>query len=180
MPSVATVVSVNRSPNYTGTKFPAGTIVLHAGLGIEGDAHAGVTVKHRYDMRRDPTRINLRQVHLIGAELFDELATAGTSAAAGELGENITTRGVDLTLLPAGTRLRINEAVLELTGLRNPCSLIETIRPGLRAATTMTLNGAKALKYGVMAIVTAGGAIRAGDAIAIELPEEPHRSLTPV
>jgi hypothetical protein len=176
----ATVVAVNRSATYTGTKFGVPSIVLRAGLGIEGDAHAGVTVKHRYDMRRDPARINLRQVHVIGAELFDELAAAGTSAAPGELGENITTRGVDLTLLPAGTRLRIGTAVLELTGLRNPCSLIERIRPGLRAATTMVRNGANALRHGVMAIVIDGGEIRANDRIEIERPAEPHRDLAPV
>jgi hypothetical protein len=178
--AAATVVAVNRSPAYTGAKFAVPSIVLRAGLGIDDDAHAGITVKHRYDMRRDPTRINLRQVHLIGAELFDELEAAGTSGASGELGENITTRGIDLTLLPAGTRLRIGSAVLELTGLRNPCSLIDTIRPGLRAATTMKRNGASALRHGVMAIVIGSGEISAGDWIAIELPAEPHRALAPV
>jgi hypothetical protein len=174
------VVAVNRSPVYTGTKFSVDSIVLRAGLGIDDDAHAGVTVKHRYDMRRDPTRVNVRQVHLIGAELFDDLASNGLTIGPGELGENITTRGHDLTLLPAGTRLHIGAAVLELTGLRNPCSLIEKIRPGLRAATTMKRNGAPAVRYGVMAIVIAGGEISAGDSIAIDMPAEPHRALAPV
>jgi MOSC domain-containing protein YiiM len=173
----AVVVAVSRSPKHTVAKAVVSSIVLRAGLGVEDDAHSGVTVQHRYDRRHDPQRPNLRQVHLIAAELLDELHTAGSSATPGELGENITTRGIDLAALPAGTLLQIGPAQLELTGLRHPCALIERVRPGLRKAVTMQRNGTEALRHGVMAIVRVGGEIRPGDRIAIRVPDPPHRAL---
>jgi MOSC domain-containing protein YiiM len=171
------VVAVSRSRKHTVAKVVVPSIVLRAGFGVEDDAHSGATVQHRYDRQRDPQRPNLRQVHLIGAELFDELLAAGGSAAPGELGENITTRGIDLAALPAGALLQIGPAQLELTGLRHPCALIERIRPGLRNAVTMQRNGTEALRHGVMAIVRAGGEIRPGDRIALTVPNPPHRAL---
>jgi MOSC domain-containing protein YiiM len=142
----------------------------------------GETVQHRSRVARDPSQPNLRQVHLIHAELHDELRAAGFEVADGQMGENITTRGLDLLSLPAGTRLRIGpEAVLELTGLRNPCKQLNGIQKGLMAATLdRSPDGTLIRKAGVMAIVLAGGEVRPGDQITVELPVEPHMQLAPV
>ena len=176
------VTAVSRSPANTLAKATQPSIRLLAGLGVEGDAHLGETVRHRSRVARDPTRPNLRQVHLIQAELHDELAAAGLAVAAGEMGENVTTRDLDLLGLPAGTRLRLGEsAVVEVTGLRNPCVQLDGIRPGLMAATlARDEDGALVRKAGVMGVVLAGGDVRPGDAILIELPPAPHRALAPV
>jgi MOSC domain-containing protein YiiM len=162
-------------PNRAGIR-------LLAGLGVEGDAHLGETVKHRSRVRRDPTRPNLRQVHLIHAELHDELAAEGISVGPGEMGENVTTRGVDLLGLPAGTRLVLGgSAVVELSGLRNPCTQLDGVRQGLMAATLdRDEHGALVRKAGVMSVVLAGGEVRPGDAVRVELPPGPHRALEPV
>ena len=159
-----------------------GGIRLLAGLGVEGDAHLGETVKHRSRVRRDPTVPNLRQVHLIHAELHDELATQGFALAPGQMGENITTRGVDLLALPTGTRLHLGaSAVVEVTGLRNPCKQLDGIQPGLMAATlARDERGGLVRKAGIMAIVRTGGDVRPGDPIRVELPPDPHRALEPV
>ena len=151
-------------------------------LGVEGDAHCGATVQHRSRVRRDPTRPNLRQVHLIAAELHDDLRGAGFDVAPGAMGENLTTRGVDLLALPTGTRLRIGAtAVVEVTGLRNPCVQLDTIQPGLMKATLdRGEDGELIRKAGVMAIVVADGEVRPGDPIRIEVPAKPHRPLEPV
>ena len=148
-----------------------------------GDAHAGATVRHRSAARRDPTRANLRQVHLIHAELHDELAARGfPGLRPGQMGENVTTRGVDLLGLPRGTRLRLGaSAIVEVTGLRNPCAQLDTIQDGLmRATLERDANGGLVRKAGVMAIVVAGGDVRPGDAVEVRLPPEPHRPLRPV
>lgn len=176
------VAAVARGPAHTLRKPSRGRIRLLAGLGVEGDAHAGATVRHRSRVRRDPTQPNLRQVHLLGAELHDELAGAGFPLAPGTMGENVTTRGVDLLALPAGTLLRLGaEAVVEVTGLRNPCRQLDGIRPGLMAATLdRDERGRLVRRAGVMAVVRTGGDVRPGDAIAVELPGGPHRPLRPV
>jgi MOSC domain-containing protein YiiM len=176
------VVAVGRSPEHTLGKRRRDAIRLLAGLGVEGDAHAGETVKHRSRVRRDPTQPNLRQVHLIHAELHDELRAAGFEVTAGQMGENVTTRGIDLLALPAGTCLRLGEeAELELTGLRNPCVQLNGIQPGLMEATLdRDSSGRLIRKAGVMAVVRAGGEIRVGDTIAVELPPAPHAPLTAV
>ena len=130
------VTAVSRSAKHTLVKANADSIRLLAGLGVEGDAHLGATVKHRSRVARDPTQPNLRQVHLIHAELHDELRQAGFTVSAGQMGENVTTRGVDLLGLPTGARLHLGEtAVVEVTGLRNPCAQLDRIQPGLMAAT---------------------------------------------
>ncbi|MEV6184258.1 MOSC domain-containing protein, partial [Streptomyces sp. NPDC052015] len=127
-----TVAAVSSNGTYTFTKPNRESITLLAGLGVEGDVHAGVTVKHRFRMRKDPSQPNLRQVHLMHEELFEELRGAGFTVAAGELGENVTTRGIDLLGLPTGALLHIgDEAVVEVTGLRNPCAQIDTFQKGL-------------------------------------------------
>ena len=176
------VESVNASPKHTLRKPAHLSIRLLEGVGVEGDAHAGTTVKHRSRVRRDPTQPNLRQVHLIHAELHDELRARGFDVAAGEMGENVTTRGVDLLALPAGTRLRLGDrAVVEVTGLRNPCHQLDTLQDGLMAAVLdRDADGNLVRKAGVMAVVVAGGDVHAGDAIEVELPATPHRSLEPV
>jgi MOSC domain-containing protein YiiM len=176
------VESVNASPGHTLRKPGRLSIRLEEGHGVEGDAHAGATVKHRSRVRRDPTQPNLRQVHLIHAELHEELAERGFTVGAGEMGENVTTRGVDLLGLPAGTRLRLGaDAVVEITGLRNPCKQLETLQTGLMAAVLDRDDAGELVrKAGVMAVVIAGGEVYAGDPVSVELPAPPHRRLQPV
>lgn len=178
----ATVIAVSRSPGHTMSKPNEARIRLLLGLGVEGDAHMGPTVKHRSRVAKDPTVPNLRQVHLVHAELHDELEAAGFWVAPGAMGENVTTRGVDLLGLPTGARLRLGaEAVVEITGLRNPCYQLDRLQPGLMKATLdRDADGNLVRKAGVMAIVLADGEIRPGDAIAVELPPEPHRKLEAV
>ncbi|MER5625031.1 MOSC domain-containing protein [Streptosporangium sp. NPDC002544] len=173
------VTAVSRSATHTFGKFTEPAIRLLAGLGVEGDAHLGVTVKHRSRVAQDPTQPNLRQVHLIQAELHDELRAAGFSVAAGELGENVTTRGVDLLGLPVGTLLRLGrDAVVEVTGLRNPCGQIEGFQKGLlRQVVGRDENGELVRRAGVMSVVVAGGEVRPGDPIEVERPPLPHRRL---
>jgi len=175
-------MAVSRSPTHTLAKANEQSIRLIAGLGIDGDAHSGTTVKHRSRVLRDPTQPNLRQVHFIHAELLDELRLAAFAVSAGQMGENITTRGVDLLGLPAGARLHLGDAaVVEVTGLRNPCAQLDLIAPGLMAATLRRdPRGNLIRKAGVMGIVVFGGEVRAGDSIRVALPSEPHLPLRPV
>lgn len=178
----ATVIAVSRSAGHTFSKPNEGSIRLLAGLGVEGDAHLGTTVKHRSRVAKDPTVPNLRQVHLIHAELIDELEAVGFQVYPGAMGENVTTRGVDLLGLPTGARLRLGpDALIEITGLRNPCRQLNTFAPGLMNATLdRDAEGNLIRKAGIMAIVLMGGEIKPGDAIAIDLPPEPRRKLEPV
>lgn len=175
------VVSVSRSPRHGFSKPVEDEIRLVAGLGVEGDAHAGVTVQHRSRRRGDPPP-NLRQVHLIHAELFDEVATGGFVVRPGEMGENVTTRDVELLALPRGTRLHLGRhAVVELTGLRNPCVQIDGLADGLmRAVLGRDAQGNLIRKAGVMSIVLASGLVRPGDRIGVELPVGSHEALAPV
>lgn len=176
------VVAVASSATHTLTKPMRPSIRLLAGFGVAGDAHMGESVKHRSRVARDPTKPNLRQVHLIHAELFDELREAGFEILPGQMGENVTTSGVDLLGLPTGTRLRLGDAaVVEVTGLRNPCAQLDRIRPGLMKATLdRDTDGKLVRKAGIMSIVIAGGDIRPGDLVHIELPPLPRTPLTPV
>lgn len=176
------VAGVFRSATHTLSKDAQETIELVVGLGVVGDAHAGRTVQHRSRVARDPSQLNLRQVHLIHAELHGELRQRGFAVVAGQMGENITTRGVDLLGLSAGTRLRLgDDAVVSITGLRNPCRQLEEIQPGLMAAVLdRDAQGALIRKAGVMAVVVAGGVVRPGDRIAVELPALLHVPLQPV
>jgi MOSC domain-containing protein YiiM len=176
------VVAVSRSATHTMAKAGRDAIRLVARRGVDGDAHLGEAVKHRSRVRRDPSAPNLRQVHLLHAELHEELRAAGFEIEPGQMGENVTTRGVDLLALPTGARLRLgDEAVVEVTGLRNPCAQLDGIHAGLMAATLeRAADGGLVRKAGVMGIVLEGGEVRAGDTIAVELPPEPHRPLEPV
>ncbi len=177
-----TVLAVSRSATHSLSKSGQLAIQLLTGLGVADDAHAGVTAQHRSRVARDPSQPNLRQVHLIHTELHEELHQRGFDVAAGQMGENITTRGLDLLGLPTGARLRLgDEAVIEITGLRNPCKQLEGIQHGLMAAVLdRDANGALIRKAGVMAIVLAGGIVCPSDAIAIELPAPPYTPLQPV
>lgn len=180
VPEAGTVTAVSSSPTYTMIKPNRAHIELLEGLGVAQDAHQGTTVKHRSRVRRDPTQPNLRQVHLIHAELHDELTHAGFSVAAGQMGENVTTRGIDLLALPTATRLRLGRtAVVELTGLRNPCAQLDGIQPGLMQAVLEHDETGQVVqrKTGVMSIVVTGGVVRPGDAIEVVLPATPHRAL---
>src|SRR5437016_4602556 len=176
------VAAVCRSPTHSLTKPMTDSIRLLAGLGVEGDAHQGATVKHLSRIFKFGNAPNLRQVHLMHAELFDELREAGFKVWAGLMGENVTTRGVDLLALPTGTRLHLGpEAVVEVTGLRNPCRQLNKIEPGLMNATLdRDAAGNLVRKAGIMGIVVVGGAVGEGDAIEVELPGGPHRPLEPV
>jgi MOSC domain-containing protein YiiM len=178
----ARVTAVSRSATHTLCKPNRDRIRLLAGLGVEGDAHQGEFVRHRSRVARDPKQLNLRQVHLLHAELHDELRASGFEVSAGHMGENVTTRGVDLLGLPAGTRLHLGaSAVVEVTGLRNPCQQLNRIQCGLMAATLeRDVYGKLIRKAGVMAIVLTGGEVRPGDRIRVELPPPPHRALAPV
>ncbi len=178
----AMVTAVSRSFTHTMSKPNEGSVWLLEGLGVEGDAHLGVTVKHRSRVAKDPTVPNLRQVHLIHAELMDELRARGFDMAPGEMGENVTTRGVDLLGLPTGARLHLgDDAIVEVTGLRNPCRQLNGLRKGLMAATLdRDGDGNLVRKAGIMAVVIAGGEVRPGDAIAVDLPAPPHRKLEAV
>lgn len=176
------VEAVHRSHDHSFSKFAEDAIVLVEGLGVQGDAHAGATVQHRSRVKKDPAQPNLRQVHLLQRELFDELVPAGFAVWPGDLGENITTRGIDLLGLPQGALLHLgSEAVVRVTGLRNPCSQIDRFQPGLMQATLdRDAQGNLVRKAGVMSVVVRGGAVRAGDAIRVELPAGEPRALEPV
>lgn len=176
------VVAVSCSPTHGFSKPNQDRIRLLAGLGVEGDAHMGQTVKHRSRVAVDPTQPNLRQVHLIHAELHQELRAAGFVVAPGDMGENVTTRGIDLLGLPTGTRLHMGDmAVVEVTGLRNPCVQLDRFQLGLMAAVLdRDAAGRLVRKAGIMGIVLAGGEVRPGDPIGVELPPAPHRPLVRV
>jgi MOSC domain-containing protein YiiM len=176
------VIAVSRDPAHRFSKMPEVAIRLLAGLGVEGDAHAGATVRHRSRVARDPSQPNLRQLHLIHAELHEELRGKGFDLVPGDMGENVTTRGLDLLALPTGTRLRLGStALVEITGLRNPCVQLDRFRPGLMAAVLdRDAEGRLVRKAGVMGVVLADGDVAGGDLIAIELPDQPHRPLQPV
>ena len=178
----AHVVAVHLSGMHSFSKFAEPAIRLLAGIGVEGDAHAGKTVKHRSRVARDPGAPNLRQVHLLHSELFDELMADDFAVWPGDMGENVTTRGIDLLSLPTGARLHIGDgAIVELTGLRNPCSQIDKFQKGLLAATLeRDTEGGLIRKAGVMAVVLSTGDVRAGDAIRVEIPEGELRRMQPV
>ncbi len=178
----AVVAAVSRSAKHTMVKSNQDSIRLLPGLGVDGDAHKGATVKHRSRVARDPNQPNLRQVHLIHAELHEELRAAGFAVSAGQMGENVTTQGIHLLGLPEGARLCLGDAaIVEITGLRNPCAQLDRIQPGLMAATLgRDEHGNLVRKAGIMGVVVAGGEVRPGDPIRVELPPQPHRPLAPV
>ncbi len=173
------MVAVAKDGDHRFSKAPLAAIRIIAGLGVEGDAHAGITVQHRSRVAVDPTQPNLRQVHLIHTELFEELGHKGFVVAPGDMGENIATRGVDLLGLPRGSLLRVGQkVVLEVTGLRNPCAQIERFQSGLLAAVLgRGPNGEVIRKAGIMTIVREGGIVQPKDVIAVELPPLPHLPL---
>lgn len=176
------VVAVAIDGTHRFSKQPQPSIRLVAGMGVAGDAHAGATVQHRSRVAIDPTRPNLRQIHLIHAELLDALARDGFRVAPAELGENVTTAGLDLLSLPRGTRLRLGKsAVVTVTGLRNPCAQIEAFRPGLLAKVVhRSADGGTVRLAGVMATVDVDGVVTPGDTIVATFPAGPHLPLEPV
>ena len=177
MTGIVTAVSISSTHSFQ--KFGRGKIELIAGIGIKGDTHAGKTVRHRSRVAKDPTQPNLRQVHLIHSELHTELNNAGFDISAGDMGENITTKGIDLLGLPTDTQLHIgDEAIIRVTGLRNPCSKLDNFQSGLMSAVLDKDEAGNIVrKAGIMSIVIAGGVVKPGDNIKIELPPKPYRSL---
>ena len=175
------VIAVSQDALHRFSKRPVTSVVLVEGLGVEGDAHAGATVQHRYLKRRAKALPNLRQVHLIASELFDELKNRGFVVAPGALGENITTRGIDLLNLPLGTTLRLGErAAVRLTGLRVPCALIDKFKNGLKRQLIQPPGSPSRFRAGVMSVVAVSGAVRVGDTVRVELPPPPWISLPPL
>lgn len=176
------VIAVHLNPQHTFSKAPVKEVQLRSGLGVEGDTHFGPTVQHLSRKRKDPAQQNLRQVHLIHAELFVELQLKGFTVQPGELGENITTQGIDLLALPTGTVLKLGaDAEIKITGLRNPCKQINDFQAGLmNALLDRDEAGNLIRKAGVMAVVLKDGVVKAGDAIQVEWPEAPYRPLMPV
>jgi len=176
------VKAVSRSAKHTFSKPNEERITLLAGQGVEGDAHAGATVQHLSRIPKFGNTPNLRQVHLIHHELFDELRDAGFAVAPGQMGENVTTEGIDLLNLPKGARLHLGDkAIIEITGLRNPCRQLDKLQPGLMAATLAhDIAGNLQRKAGVMGVVLASGEVKNGDSIRIELPAGRHEPLAPV
>lgn len=192
------VLAVSRDELHRFSKVPAESITLVSGMGVLGDAHAGTLVQHRSRVRRDPNQPNLRQVHLLHAELFDEARAMGYELHPGDMGENILTAGLDLHGLPAGTLLEIGSAALRLTGLRNPCVQINDFQPGLIKVVLSREDGTPAeqpapptsdpasaaarvvRRAGVMSVVERGGEIRPGQQIVISMPAGPHIALAPV
>jgi MOSC domain-containing protein YiiM len=179
---MGSVIAVSLRSGHHFSKTPGLGIRLLTGLGVAGDAHMGATVKHRSRVRKDPSAPNLRQVHLMHAELFEELRGKGFVVQPGDLGENVTTSGVDLLAFPTGTRLHLGaSAIVEVTGLRNPCVQIDNFQNGLMAATLdRDADGNLVRKAGIMSIVIADGDVQPGDAIGVEFPALPHRPLLPV
>lgn len=176
-----TVEALHVSATHTLQKFPQQRIQLLKGLGVEGDAHMGKTVKHRSRVKKDPTQANLRQVHLIAQELINELQEKGFQVQAGLMGENITTSGIDLINLPKDTILQIGATQVQITGLRNPCAQLEGIQEGLmKAVLDRDEAGHLIRKLGIMGIVLEGGSIQVKDAIQVILPAEPHIKLEKV
>lgn len=178
----AHVTAVHTSSTHTFSKLSAPAITLVAGHGVAGDAHYGVTVQHRSRVAKDPTQPNLRQVHLLHHELFEALAAQGLHVAPGQMGENITTSGLPLLALSEGTRLRIGpQALVRITGLRNPCAQIERFKPGLLAAVLEhTPEGELIRKAGIMGVVLEDGPVRPGDTIEVLPTAGPHTPLRPV
>ncbi len=176
------VIATHANRHHTFSKETAESITLIEGLGVQGDAHCGVTVQHRSRVAKDPFAPNLRQVHLLQSELFDELLTAGFEVPPGAMGENISTQGIDLLALPTGAELRLGpSAVVQVTGLRNPCLQIDKYKRGLMAAVLgKTADGQLVRKAGVMAVVLQGGVVAAGDRVKVILPKGPHQVLQPV
>lgn len=178
----AQIEAVSSSASHTFSKTNREVITLLAGRGVEGDAHCREKIRHRSRVRRDPEQPNLRQVHLVHAELFEELGAGGFTVRPGDIGENVTTRGLHLLGLSTGTELRLGEdAVVRATGLRNPCVQLDGFAPGLtRAVLDRDENGELIRKAGVMAIVLSGGEMRPGDPIEVRLTDGPHVPLAPV
>ena len=176
------VVAVSRSPRHRFSKEPVDEVVLVEGVGVEGDAHAGATVQHRSRKRWRPHLPNLRQVHLLHTELLTDLQARGFAVAPGDVGENVLTRGLDLLALPTGTRLHLGPtAVVEVTGLRNPCVQLDRFADGLmRAVLREEPDGTTARLAGVMGVVAAGGRVRPGDRVLVELPDGARAALRPV
>ena len=175
------VVAVHRNPAHTFSKVAVDAITLLEGQGVEGDAHCGVTVQHRSRVAADPSQPNLRQVHLIHSELFETVGAAGHVVRPGDLGENITTHGIDLLGLPVGARLHVGDAVVAIMGLRNPCLQIDAFQDGLlKQVVFRDDQGALVRLAGIMGVVVRGGQVRPGDAITVELPAQPHLPLTRV
>ena len=176
----ASVVAVSKDEYHRFSKVPCTQITLIKGVGVRGDTHSGVTVQHLFAVEQDPRQPNLRQVHLLQQEFLDQARDQGYELTPGDLGENILTDDLDLVGLWQDTLLHIgSQAVVRVSGLRNPCAQIDSFRPGLlQVAVRRDLKGDVVRKAGIMGVVTTGGVVHPGDEIEVEWPAQPHRRLT--
>jgi len=173
------VHSLSSSAQHSFSKHTTHQVEVIKGIGIKGDAHAGVKVKHRSRVAKDPNQPNLRQIHLIHLELLKELVAKGYTVNPGDLGENITTEGISILNLPKDTILKIGENVaIQITGLRNPCHQIDKFQKGLLKEVVGKNDAGDIIRMaGIMAIVLEGGMIKVNDEILVELPALPHQKL---
>jgi hypothetical protein len=171
------VHSVSASPRHGFSKLVRESITLIKGHGVDGDAHAGAFVKHRYLARWRPRMANERQVHLINQALFEELFSEGFNVQPGNLGENVTTRGIDLLRLPLGTMLALGPtAAVELRGLRTPCVLVDRFRKGLLKALVRKGEQPR-FRAGVMGVVREGGILFPGNPVKVTISPAPWQAL---
>lgn len=179
---IGQVTSLHCDSEHNFSKPPVLEAMFLAGVGIEGDAHSGATTQHLSRQKKDASRPNLRQVHLVASELHEELRSDGFDVPFGAFGENLTTSGLDLGALPAGSTLRLgDEVILSLTGFRDPCSQIDKFQAGLRSAVSFKPEtGPQLFRNGVMSVVVRGGTVRVGDTIKVALPPEPHQPMQKV
>ncbi|MEI7624224.1 MAG: MOSC domain-containing protein [Actinomycetes bacterium] len=179
---VGTVTSLHSDSGHNFSKPSIAEAVFLAGVGIEGDAHSGPTTQHLSRQKKDASRPNLRQVHLVASELHEELRADGFDVPFGAFGENLTTSGLDLGELPVGSTLRLgDDVIIALTGFRDPCSQIDKFQEGLRAAVSFKPEtGPQLFRNGVMSVVVRGGTVRVGDTIKVALPAEPHQPMQKV
>ncbi|MFJ7724985.1 MOSC domain-containing protein [Neobacillus sp. NPDC097160] len=175
---LGTVIAVSLSKRHTFSKENQDIIKLVKGLGVESDAHFGSTVKHRSRVAQNPNQPNLRQVHLIQNELFEEL-TDRFNIKPGQMGENITTVGINLLELSTDTILYTGESsAVKVTGLRNPCAQIDHFQPGLlKAVLDKDSAGNLIRKAGLMGVVLQSGLVKQGDTIRVEFPPKPFKKL---
>ena len=157
---MAAVVGLSIDDGHHFSKRAVERVTMVAGVGIEGDVHAGPLVQHRSRVRVDPNQPNLRQVHLIDDAVFAVAASAGFEIDHGDLGENVTVSGLDVHGLAVGTMLRLGEsAFVAVTGLRNPCGQINGLRPGLLDVLRRADGGDIVRRAGIMGVVVRGGEV---------------------
>lgn len=166
------VIAVCCNPEPGLPKPVVDTVHLIENWGVEGDYHAGPLVRHRYLAKKDPTKPNMRQVLLMDAVVFADLAQNDIHIGPGMMGENITIEGLAVMQLAVGTRLAIGSAVVEVTERRSPCYQLNGIDPRLLKAVVTKQDGQAIFKAGIMTRILQGGWVRAGDLVKVLSPAD--------